>query len=179
MDQEKDTDTEFVLCLVFSTLSICIHFMKCLTISRRILNIMKRTGILDIKRKEFMLTHFRFLKESVYILPSGHREAIERWYTSGAKKCKYHFVNGEKDGLCEEWYKYNALLKRRANYLDGQKHGLYQKWFQNGRRAKEYNYVDGLKHGLCRQWLYDGTLFLSHNYVDGTIVYPNPSTLVV
>src|SRR6056297_1262720 len=90
------------------------------------------------------------------------------------------------DGLTEEWYLNNELVKEIKYYENGQKqHECYylneqwhredgpafQKWYENGQKQYEYYYLNGEYHrenGPAFQWWYEnGQKEYEYYYLNG------------
>ena len=75
--------------------------------------------------------------------------AAKTTYESGQLKTVSNFIDGETQGLGEEYYE-GGQLKSKFNLADGKLHGPHETYYENGQLKYKWNYEDGKMHG-CRK----------------------------
>jgi len=76
----------------------------------------------------------------------------QTWYKNGNPECQYNFIDGKKNGLCEEHY-LNGQISDRGSWIPGDikgntrgmRHGNFKGWSENGELIYDFDYDRGLK----------------------------------
>jgi predicted peptidase len=79
----------------------------------------------------------------------GH---YQTWYENGNPECRYNYVDGKKNGLCEEFYS-NGQISDKGYWIQGDskgntrgmRHGNSKAWSKTGELIYDFNYAYGLK----------------------------------
>lgn len=99
----------------------------------------------------------RLLKEWTLKANQRHGE-FKEYYENGSPENVYHYADGEKSGLQEEYYE-GGILRLRENYGsetnqqgEFRLHGSYETFYRNGDPQTKGSYASGKKDGLWQEF---------------------------
>lgn len=85
------------------------------------------------------------------------------FHDNGLPSSRCCYVNGDKQGLWEEWYS-NGQLQSRYYYDKGQMHGLCEYFYDNGQPKSKGYYEEDNKHGVWNIWHINGQFLSTGTY---------------
>ena len=107
-----------------------------------------------ISEKEFLNTPLDLSKQKngVYFIEISNKQGKKigkhiGYWEKGNLKFEYHFINGEHDGLLNEWYQSGQRYKE-FHYKKGYEEGSEKKWWENGTIRANYVVKNGRRYGL-------------------------------
>jgi antitoxin component YwqK of YwqJK toxin-antitoxin module len=132
----------------------------------------------SLKSRETKL--YNWPEQQVILKEVWYLSRVDPWQATnssqrrgGQQKYKQNFVNGQRHGLQEGWYR-NGQQEYKWNYVNGQLHGIQEYWYpsgvdpsdpwqatnaaqqRGGQQQYKYNYVNGQLHGLQESWYPSG-----------------------
>ena len=97
---------------------------------------------------------------------------IIKYYDDGTLskvEFKGSYLNGEKDGVWEEYYD-NGQTKSKYSYINGKPvDGIYSDYHKNGQLKSKGSYLNGEKNGVWEEYYKDGNLEYTYTFKDGKI----------
>lgn len=93
------------------------------------------------------------------------------YFKNGKKSVEYEAVNGEYQGVFQEYY-VNGNILEKINFKDGNYHGSYTTYYPDGKTHHEYNYQFDDLHGLSKTFAPDGKLEKKTHYHLGSLNGP-------
>lgn len=84
-------------------------------------------------------------------------ERTEERYSEGEYIIeKFNYLDGEKDGIYESWYKSNKQPKEKGRYDKGKKVGTWITWYKNGQMKTGTNFSLYNPHRRVTEWHENG-----------------------
>nr|WP_293836148.1 hypothetical protein [uncultured Arsenicibacter sp.] len=84
-------------------------------------------------------------------------------FPSGTVQSKAAYVQGEPDGVSQQWYE-NGRTAEIRYYAEGHKTGRHLAWWPNGRRRFDYTFERDVPVGHHQNWYPTGRRFSSFHY---------------
>ncbi len=124
-------------------------------------------------REEGFYKNDKPIQEWKYFYNSGQLMLVEKYVDTVALVMEFFKPDGTQtvvsgEGVKETFYS-NGAPKDRYQFLNGYKHGAFVEYHVDGHKEVEGAYQFGLKHGSWTFNYYTGTLFKSMNYQKGEL----------
>ena len=93
-----------------------------------------------------------------------------KYYFNGKIQEEYEVKDGQKHGLCTNWYEEIETKWFEDNYTNGIKNGKTILWYKSGEKNYEGTYKNGLQDGEWTFWDAKGDKTKTVTYAEGKII---------
>lgn len=131
---------------------------------RRSLVVTLNNGLIDGKYSEYYADGSIFTTGRY---SDGKREGEWKIYTEDGRVWKtYNYKNDLLNGEHVIYHTKTSIPETKGSYVNGEKDGVWENFYLSGKRRMRGTYVEGLKNGLFTEWYESGTEKSRTNYVN-------------